>query len=328
MKVDENGSVYEFDPEEYSSGGTLFVPKNARRFDWKRMRESEWFCVAFALKEKIVVEESNPVFYMQDGCLIDRNTKTLILAEIGATLPQDGSIRHINDYAFIKYSSGGEVLRIPDGVIDIGEGAFLWASSFREIFLPASLREIAPLVFEGDCDRVTVDERNADYYAEGGCLVRRRDGTVQVMFGDEISVPNGIGSVEVYRPQGLKAKRITISASVEKIAYMNFASIREIAVDKDSPYFYVEDGCLIQRRDMRLIAAIPEDTVIPQGVRVIDWNAFEGRRYRKIVIPESVTEIDLGAIGQNTGKAEIVVKRGSYADQHCERWGIPRSYTA
>lgn len=66
--------------------------------------------------EAIVVDEKNPCFYTQDGCLIDRKTNAVV-------------------------STYGDTVIVPNGVKTIGQLSFLFAE-YRKIVIPASVETI------------------------------------------------------------------------------------------------------------------------------------------------------------------------------------------
>jgi hypothetical protein len=84
MKI-ENNVIVSFDPADKH----LTISKNVVGMDYfisDMMSEAV---------ESIAVEEGNKHFYVQDGCLIWRDKKALMLAVKGAKIPDDGSVTSI-----------------------------------------------------------------------------------------------------------------------------------------------------------------------------------------------------------------------------------------
>ena len=52
----------------------------------------------------LITVNNNPYYYKVSGCLIETQTQTLIYAEDNATIPNDGSVKHIGDLAFMGYA--------------------------------------------------------------------------------------------------------------------------------------------------------------------------------------------------------------------------------
>ena len=85
--------------------------------------------------ESIVVEEGNEHFYMQDGCLIWRDKKALMLAVKGAKIPADGS------------------------VTQIAGGAFMYRAELKEIEIPSAIQKINYAAFaDTGLEKVTLNE--------------------------------------------------------------------------------------------------------------------------------------------------------------------------
>ena len=89
--------------------------------------------------ESITVDKDNAFYYSTNNCVIEKDTKTVIGMCKGSVLPDDGSIKHIEEGMFDSYS--GTSVFIPDGVISIGASAFT-STEVTEISLPASLERL------------------------------------------------------------------------------------------------------------------------------------------------------------------------------------------
>ena len=135
MKI-ENNVIISFDPADKH----LTIPKNVVGMDYfisDMMSEAV---------ESIVVEEGNKHFYVQDGCLIWRDKKALMLAVKGAKIPTDGS------------------------VTSIAGGAFMYHDTLKEIEIPGRIKEIRYSAFANTgLEKVTLNEglKVLDAYAFG-----------------------------------------------------------------------------------------------------------------------------------------------------------------
>ena len=78
-----NGLIVDFDKNDKN----LVIPQNAVGVDYAVYN---LMCVEGF--DSITVEDGNAHFYMQDGCLIWRDKKALMLAVKGAKIPADGSV--------------------------------------------------------------------------------------------------------------------------------------------------------------------------------------------------------------------------------------------
>ena len=119
----------------------LFIPKTIVGADYAIAD-----LMNFEPFENIIVEEGNEHFYMQDGCLIWRDKKALMLALQGAKIPDDGS------------------------VTTIAGGAFMYHDTLKEIKIPGRIREIRYSAFANTgLEKVTLNEglKVLDAYAFG-----------------------------------------------------------------------------------------------------------------------------------------------------------------
>ncbi|MDE7084152.1 MAG: leucine-rich repeat domain-containing protein, partial [Clostridia bacterium] len=97
---------------------------------------------------EIIVDSANPRYYSIDNCLIETQSKTLILGGTQSIIPADGSITKIGTKAF-SGRLGLTQITIPDTITEIGEEAFSWCS-FTQLEIPSSVKKIDSQVFS-DC---------------------------------------------------------------------------------------------------------------------------------------------------------------------------------
>ncbi len=98
--------------------------------------------------EKFIVAEDNPVYYCKNNCLIDRTTKTIIAGWEASSIPSDGSVTAIGDYAFRDCDSQYFTnLVIPDDITYIGAGAFYECDHLEKIVLPQKLEYLGDFAF-------------------------------------------------------------------------------------------------------------------------------------------------------------------------------------
>lgn len=150
----KNGMIVDFEEGDEN----LVIPKDAKGVDYAvyNLMGAEGF-------DSITVEEGNEHFYMQDGCLIWRDKKALVLAVKGGKIPDDGSVMQIAGGAFM-YREECKEIEIPACIKKIGycafsntglekvilnEGleildgyAFANIDSLRELAIPKSVKKI------------------------------------------------------------------------------------------------------------------------------------------------------------------------------------------
>lgn len=230
MKV-KNNLIVELDESDYK---TLIIPKEAHGFDFGTFEYHGFF----GQLQSIEVEAGNPVLYVKDGCLMRRDG-TLLIAANGAKIPADGSVKSIFAFAFNMVESIKGDIRIPDGVEEIIGARAFGGSDINKIYIPASVKTIHGGAFAQQpetCMQIVVDGANPCYYTQGGCLIERATMSVVSVFGNDITIPEGIKSIEDYVFLAYSFEKIVIPASVEYIGSVNFITIGdpEIIVKRDS----------------------------------------------------------------------------------------------
>lgn len=192
MKI-ENNEITFIEEKDYDN---LFIPENALGI------AEEEYAIGFAAitPETITVEEGNTAFYVQNNCLIERATKTLIIAGGNAIIPDDGSVEIIADFAFNGNRTLSREFIIPDGVKKIGVMAFK-DTNVEKFIIPASVEEIADVAFLS-CDKtleeIIVDEKNSEFYIELNCLINRNSHSVISLVNrsvKEVVIPKGIQTI-------------------------------------------------------------------------------------------------------------------------------------
>lgn len=109
---------------------------------------------------EICVAAGNEEFYSQDNCIIDKNSKTLIL--------------------------GCKNSIIPDGTVAIGESAFNGCKELTDINIPESVTYLGWYAFHG-CTGLTVITVPGNIYRIGGYAFCECTGLTEVIFSDGVS---------------------------------------------------------------------------------------------------------------------------------------------
>ena len=122
----------------------------------------------------IEVASGNPVYYSVNNCMIEKQSKILILGCQNSIIPND--ITGIGAYAFMHcenltsmvlpdgvtsigicafaYTESLESIVIPEGVTEIGEGAFFGCKNIESIVVPDSVTSIGASAF-ADCSALS-----------------------------------------------------------------------------------------------------------------------------------------------------------------------------
>ena len=102
--------------------------------------------------KRIEVDEANPKYYSKDGCLIDKETNTLVWCYSGNVIPNDVSIKKIGTNAFMNREDIKSIL-IPNGVEEIECGAFQECINLEKIIIPESVIKIGRSAFY-NCEKL------------------------------------------------------------------------------------------------------------------------------------------------------------------------------
>ncbi len=95
--------------------------------------------------ESITADEKNPVYHVDGNCLIKTESKTVIAGCTNSTIPTNGSVTTIGEYAF--NGDDFESFSIPAGVTAIEEFAFNYCNSLTSIDIAASVTSIGVCAF-------------------------------------------------------------------------------------------------------------------------------------------------------------------------------------
>ena len=168
-----------------SIGGSAFLPD---RF-WSDDRYQKHIYVAYG----------NPVYHSQDHCLIETQTKTLIMGTALSVIPTDGSVTKIGYGAFLALPDLITVT-IPDAIIEIDAYAFLNCKNLESIHFGASYTPSRNFyatfgndVWQSTINQITVSENNPWVYAVNNCLIEKA--TKTLLLGSNSAIIPTDGSV-------------------------------------------------------------------------------------------------------------------------------------
>ena len=229
MMTVSNGVAY-YDPAH--DGKTLFLPKEAA---WAVFDANCVDALIASGFEHLEVEAGNPWLEKREGCLLHRETKTLLLAEKGTTMAEVGAYKRICDFSF-PCKEARESLCIPEGVEELGLDVF--RGKIKRVFLPASLRRVREGAFRHTLgiEEIVVDERNSYFCMESGCLIDKARKTLLYAVGNTAVIPDGVRRIGRLAFLDHRFQRIVIPASVEEIGEQNFFYYDASAGPQGSPY--------------------------------------------------------------------------------------------
>ena len=177
----------------------LYIPKNVSDV------RSGSYLNCRTLK-KIEVDPENPHIVSKGNCIISKSTGTLLAAVGDFKLPDDGSVKRIDNWIFNGNRDLTEI-DIPEGVTHLYSSAFECCANLRRVSLPSTLEVIGKSVFAG-CDAleeieipgsVREVEREAFYCSGIKKLVIKRG--VQILDSDAFNSCKSL--VEAYIPSSV-----------------------------------------------------------------------------------------------------------------------------
>ena len=173
----------------------------------------------------IQVKEGNTVYHSSGNCLIETESKTLILGCSTSRIPADGSVTSIGNAAF-EYCDSLTSIEIPDSVTSIGQHAFWYCTGLTSITIPDSVTSIGVLAF-ASCASLTsiqVEEGNTVYYSSGNCLIETKSKTlIQGCSTSQIPADGSVTSIGNSAFSGCTSlTSITIPDSITRIGASAF----------------------------------------------------------------------------------------------------------
>ena len=270
----------------------------------------------------IIVAEGNPIYHSTGNCIIETDSKTLVVGCKVSMIPNDGSVTRIGTYAF-SGCRGLTSITIPDSVTSIGNYAFKGCNSLTAVYIT----DIAAWCGIGFAD----SSSNPLYYAHDLYL---NDELVT-----DLVIPAGVTSIEKYAFYNCSNLiSITIPDSVTSIENSAFRGCTNL-IEKENGVSYV-DGWAMDfdesvssvelREGTRGIAANVFDrctgltsVTIPDSVTSIGEYAFYGcSGLTSVTIPDSVTSIGRSAFSGCSGLTSVtipdsVTSIGDYAFEGC-----------
>ncbi len=147
FEADENGVVtVTADLDEYALAWRddvkkVIIGKDVVSIDFTAFA----YCTAL---ESFEVDPGNETFYANDGVLFQKSPSVLICypaAKTDSSYTVPGGVTGIADRAFMQCQLNN--VKIPDGVVSIGSGAFSYSTALNTVTLPSGLKKIDAYTF-------------------------------------------------------------------------------------------------------------------------------------------------------------------------------------
>ncbi len=221
--------------------------------------------------ESIEISPENTTYSAVNGCIITKNTKTLVSALASAEIPSDGSVEIIAAGAIANLRNLTSLV-IPEGVKTIKAGAIANCPELETVALPASLETFEEGALVG-CPKLSSLSASDDgnYVVKGNCLVNIPLKRLILGFSTSV-IPDDLGIVYIGRSafEGSGIKSIDIPDSVTTIEESAFRGCTALSSVRFSAKLstigeYAFSGCTAL-----------EKIEFPQQLRTIGKYAFSG----------------------------------------------------
>lgn len=280
-----------------------------------------WCCSGV---ESIKVEANNPVYHSSDNCLIETESKTLIVGCKNSVIPKDGSVAKIGDDAF-SYCTGLASITIPDSVKSIGYSAFSHCTGLTSITIPYDVTSIRQNTFYKCTGLESVNIPNSITKIEQSAF-EKCTGLTNIIIPDNVTII-GRNAFE----ECTKLESITIPDSVTSIgkeAFRGCTSLTDVTIGNGVSS--IEENLFYGCTELMSVTIGNSVTGIAKYA-FCDCNALS-----VIIIPDSVTNIGKYAFSRCTGLTYVtignnVTKIDDYAFHKCTNLTsiiIPSSVTS
>lgn len=219
---------------------------------------------AWELKE-ITVHPDNVRYKVEGGCLIDKNTNTVVLGTVNSVIPE--GVIGIDDYAFYWLSI--TELALPNSLQSIGDAA-LTATSITALTLPDGLTSLGS-------------------HALAGTKIK------------ELVIPDGVQTIPSYLLSSCaELETLTIGKGVSEIdttAFYGCKKLSEIIIHPENPAYYTDGTSLLRKDDDKLIYYFG-NAAVSSKAQSIDSMAISAEKadINKVIIPSNIEKILLSSI--------------------------------
>ena len=214
------------------------------------------------------------------------------------------SVESIGDDAFVLCKSLTTVT-IRYGLKSIGNSAFLYCSALKSINIPKSVTNIGASAF-GDCRNLT------DVLLPQGITIISNGLFSGCNSLEDFTIPSSVKIIGDFAFMGTAIKNIVIPKGVESIganAFIVSTKMEIFTVEEGNKFYSSEGNGLIEISTNKLLAGF-KNTVIPDGVKHIEKNAFQGTNITSISIPDSVLSIGASAFLSCTNLESVTFGSG------------------
>ncbi|MBQ5671847.1 MAG: leucine-rich repeat domain-containing protein, partial [Oscillospiraceae bacterium] len=218
-------------------------------------------------------------------------------------------ITTIEAYSFYRCENL-ESIHIPETVTSIKEGAIFGCKSLTELNIPAAVENIELYGTLAGLESITaynVDPANEHYSSDENGILYNKEKSYLIRlpgsYAGDYVMPDSITFLhyDAFRNCN-KLTNVTVNANIKYADQLDFSvcpALEGIWFDAENPSFSSDSKGAMFNKDYTKLMAVPvmlaADYEIPDSVTIIGNRAFVGSTITELVIPEGVTELEIGA---------------------------------
>lgn len=276
--------------------------------------------------QTITLDGENSTFYVEENCIIDTSTKTIVVGCAGSTIPQ--GVKKVGDYVFFDIQLNAQNIIIPDSVEEIGRFSFSGATGFypteqsKEITMGMGVKKIGYWAFANfKTSKLNIQNLEKwceiDFDGDGANPMRREmqlfvegkeiDDTHSYTPYYALEFTSNIHEIKPWAFKECRVQKIIIPKEVTKIDSSSFArtqSLNEIVLDEQNPNYKLtanKQG-IVDKQTNTLILCLRNTGSVDfsqEDFEKVAPYVCWARTVKSLVLPSTVTEIGEYAFSQS-----------------------------
>ena len=213
----------------------------------------------------VSISKDNKTYHSSGNCIIETDSKTIIVGYSNSTIPTDDSVTAIGRKAFYGSMALTDIY-IPDNIVSIGYGAFFECRNLLNINIGKGVTDIDEAFGCRSLEKVSVDPKNTVYHSDGNCLIETH--TKTLIIGTKYSTIPDDGSVTIVGSgafSGYEIPSIKLPEGIVEIQGFAFTRIVEIELP----------STINKIHDMAFLSCYELERVLYNGT-VYERNKIEG----------------------------------------------------
>lgn len=233
-------------------------------------------------------------------------------------------VREIGANAFLNCYALKSIT-FPDTLTRFGAFAFAHCSSLEEVRIPAGAKFNITTFTGCNLKRYIIPQSHPDFQSSGPLVLNKAGDTVMFVANGatgNCDIPNGVVSLK--RQAFMVCKSLTsihIPESVQEIGEERFrlcTALEELTFSAAAGIETIPVRCCVDARNLKRV-------VLPDGLKVIQEEAFQETGLEEIVLPASVQELGKGCF-RKTPLQRLIVQGDSLEFLNPRNAGIPTTF--